>query len=73
MLLSTFEANVTLRLRVRHTSFYLFPLASSCTNDYFRAYAIIDFLANWLVFPNMVTHLASESASVNITMLLHLV
>ena len=26
-----------------------FPLASSCLNDYFRAYTIIDFLAKQLV------------------------
>ena len=31
-------------------------LASSCSNDYFHAYAIIYFLANRLVFQNMVTY-----------------
>ena len=40
-------------LRVRRASFSLFPLVSSCLNDYFRMYAIIDFLANWLGFVNM--------------------
>ena len=50
MLPSKFEANPTLRLRVRRVSFASFPLASSCSNDYFLAYVIIDFLANRLVF-----------------------
>ena len=54
---SKFEANLTLRLRVKRTSFYLFTLASSCSNAYFRAYAIIDFLADRLVFLNTVTNL----------------
>ena len=54
MPLSKFEANPTLRLR--RASFCLFPLASSCLNDYFRTYAIIKFLANRLVFPNTVTY-----------------
>ena len=54
---SKFEANLTLRLRVKRTSFYLFTFASSCSNAYFRAYAIIDFLADRLVFLNMVTNL----------------
>ena len=31
-------------------------LTSSCSNDYFHAYAIIYFLANRLVFQNMVTY-----------------
>ena len=31
-------------------------LASSCSNDYFHVYAIIYFLANRLVFQNMVTY-----------------
>ena len=31
-------------------------LASSCSNDYFHTYAIIYFLANRLVFQNMVTY-----------------
>ena len=35
--------------------FSLFPLASSCSNAYIRAYAIIDFLADRLVFLNTVT------------------
>ena len=30
------------------------PLVSSCLNDYFHEYAIIDFLANQLVFVNTV-------------------
>ena len=51
---SKYEANPTLCLRV-NAFLYLFPLASLCSNDYFRAYVIIDFLANWLVFLNMVT------------------
>ena len=38
---------------VRRASFSLFPLASSYSNDYFREYAIIDFLANQLDSPNM--------------------
>ena len=50
---SKFEANLALRLRVKHASF---SLASLCSNDYFRTYAIIDFLANQLVFLNTVTH-----------------
>ena len=57
MPLSKFEANLTLRLRVKRTSFSLFTLASSCSNAYFRAYAIIDFFADRLVFLNMVTNL----------------
>ena len=56
MLLSKFEANQMLRLRVRRSSFSLFPLASSCSNAYFCAYAIIDFLADRLVFLNTVTY-----------------
>ena len=60
MLPSKFEANPTLRLRVKHASFSLFTLASSCSNVYFRAYAIIDFLADWLVFLNTVTNLELE-------------
>ena len=42
MLSSKFEANLTLHLRVRRASFSLFPLASSCSNDYFHMYAIIN-------------------------------
>ena len=57
---SKFEANLTLRLRVKRTSFSLFTLASSCSNAYFRAYAIIDFLADRLVFLNTVTNLESQ-------------
>ena len=41
---SKFEANLMLCLQERHTPFS--PLASSCSNDYFCAYATIDFLAN---------------------------
>ena len=54
---SKFEANPTFRLRVKRASFSLFTLASSCSNAYFRAYAIIDFLADRLVFLNTVTNL----------------
>ena len=51
-----FEANPSLRLRVKHASFSLLPLTSSCSNAYFHTYVIIDFLADWLVFLlNMVT------------------
>ena len=32
-------------------------LASSCSNDYFQAYAIIYLLADRLVFQNMVTYI----------------
>ena len=53
---SKFEANPMLRLRVRCASLSLFPLASSCSDDYFCAYAIIDFLANWVVFLNTATY-----------------
>ena len=49
---SKFEANSMHHL----CSFSLFPLAFSWSNDYFCTYAIIDFLANRLVFANMVTH-----------------
>ena len=52
---SKFEANPTLRLGVKLASVSLFTLASLCANAYFRAYAIIDFLADRLVFPNTVT------------------
>ena len=52
---SKFEANQMFRLRVKCTFFSFFPLASSCLNAYFRAYAIIDFLADRLVFLNNVT------------------
>ena len=57
---SKFEADSTLRFRVRRASFFfcLFPLASSCSNHYFRAYAIIDFLANRLFFLNTVTYMS---------------
>ena len=57
---SKFEANLMLRLRV-HDSFSLFPLASSCLNEYFRSYTIIDFLCNQLVFLNMVTYKVSNA------------
>ena len=56
MPLSKFEAILTLSLREKRASFSLFPLASSCSNAYFRAYAIINFLADRLVFLNMVTY-----------------
>ena len=56
MLPSKFEANQTLRRGVKRASFSFFTLASSCSNAYFRAYAIIDFLADRLVFLNMVTY-----------------
>ena len=55
MLPSKFEANPTLSLRVKCASFSLFPLVSSCSNAYFRGYAIIDFLTDRLVFLNVVT------------------
>ena len=54
---SKFEANPTLRRGVKRASFSLFTLASSCAYAYFRAYAIIDFLADRLVFLNTVTYL----------------
>ena len=57
MPLSKFEANLTLHRGVKSASFSLFTLASSCANAYFRAYAIIDFLADRLVFLNMVTYI----------------
>ena len=47
---SKFEANPMLRPRVKCASFSLFTLASLCSNAYFHAYAIIDFLADRLVF-----------------------
>ena len=53
---SKFEANPTLCRGVKSASFSLFTLASSCANAYFRAYSIIDFLADRLVFLNMVTN-----------------
>ena len=55
MLPSKYEANPTLRLS-SSSKMRLFFLAFSCSNDYFRAYAIIKILANWFVFPNMVTY-----------------
>ena len=58
MPLSKFEANPTLRLRVKRAFFSSFPLASSCLNDYFRVYAILDFLAKQLIFLNTVTCLS---------------
>ena len=54
---SKFEANPTLRLRVRHASLSLFPVASSCSNDCFHVYAKIYFLANQLFFPNTVKYI----------------
>ena len=53
---SKFEANLTLRRGVRRASFSWFSLASSCANAYFCTYAIIDFLADRLVFLNTVTY-----------------
>ena len=53
---SKFEANPTLRRGVKRASFSLFTLASSCANAYFRAYAVIDFFADRLVFLNTVTY-----------------
>ena len=55
---SKFEDNPMLRLRVKHTSFSL--LASLCSNDYFYVYAIISFLANRLVFFNMVAYITRK-------------
>ena len=52
---SKFDANQMFRLRVKCASFSFFPLAPLCSNAYFRAYAIIDFLADRLVFLNKVT------------------
>ena len=40
---------------LRHASFSLFPLMSSCLNDDFCVYAIIYILSNQLVSPNTVT------------------
>ena len=54
---SKFEANPALRRGVKRTFFSLFTLASSCANAYFRAYAIIDFLADRLIFLNTVTYI----------------
>ena len=42
----------TFHVRVKCTSF---SLASSCSNPYIRAYVIINFLADWLVFLIMVS------------------
>ena len=57
---SKFGANLMIRLRVRRTSFSLFPLASACSNNYFCTYAIIDFLTKQLVFPNPGTYLKKK-------------
>ena len=51
--LSKFEGYLMLTFGGRRASFLL---ASSSLNEYFRAYTIIDFLANRLVFVNMVTY-----------------
>ena len=56
---SKFEANLMHSLQARFTSSSLFPLVSSSLNDYFHAYAIIDFIANQLVFINMITYIFS--------------
>ena len=55
MPLSKFEANTT---RLKCAYFSLFPLASSCSNDSFSIYMYVrdNFLANRLVFLNMVTY-----------------
>ena len=58
---SKFEANPLLHLRVRRSFFSLFPLASSFSHDYFRTYAIIDFITNQLVFANTVTYTKYEN------------
>ena len=58
-----FEANPALRLRVKCSSFSLFPLASSCSNAYFHAYAIIDFLADCLIFLNSIVSLLPTTFS----------
>ena len=52
---SKFEANPMLHLQVKCSSFSVFPLVCSCSNAYFRTYAIIYFLADQLVFLNTVT------------------
>ena len=65
---SKFEANPTLHLWVKRASF---SLASSCLNDYFRAYVIIDFLSNRLVFLNTVTYKLCWSVNLQ-TQLLYL-
>ena len=52
---SKFDANPMLCRRVRHASFSFILLVSSCSNDYYHAYAIIDFLANRFGFPNIVS------------------
>ena len=53
---SKFEANSTLHRGIKRASFSLFTLASSCANAYYRAYAIINFLADRLIFLNTVTN-----------------
>ena len=57
---SKFKANPTLRHGVKRASFSLFTLASSCEYAYFRACAIIDFLADRLVFLNTVTYYVTD-------------
>ena len=52
-----------LSLRVKRAYFSLFLLVSTCTNDYFRVYAVIDFLANRLVFLNTITYIMSKVIS----------
>ena len=66
-----FEANPTLRLRVKRSSFSLFQLASSCSNAYFRTYAIIDYFADWLVFLIPVTFVTSHSEKPNTAVTMH--
>ena len=58
-----FEVNPILHLQVKRASFSLLPLASLGLKDYFRVYAIIDFLANMLVFLNTVTYKSDMNAS----------
>ena len=70
---SKFEVNLMLRLPVRRASFSLFPLASSCSNDYFCMYVIIDFLANRLVFPNTVTYFILHHGRISFHIVLEIV
>ena len=50
MLPSKFEASLMLHFSIRSASSSLFPLVSSCPNDYFFVYMIIDLHTNCL-FP----------------------
>ena len=69
---SKFEANPTLRRGVKRASFSLFILASSCANAYFRAYVVIDFLADRLVFLNTVTRLIKTLENIYYNPVCHL-